>query len=147
MNVNDLVELRFGRLCKVGVQRIARVVYQEVEPLASPTLQRFADFRNESVKRANIARLKLECGCFPSHRFDFVDETFGFCLVRAISENDVYSAPRKIFRGIAAQATASAGHDGNLIHCSANRFAFHKCSFVCLVTTQAMTCFIPAASI
>ena len=51
----------------------------------------------------------------PAYGFDFADKTLGFFLIRAIGEEDIDTAPRKIDGGVAAQAAASTRDDGDLI--------------------------------
>ena len=74
MNAHDLVELCFGGLVEIRMERATRIVHQLVEPISSPTVQRLADIRHESVKCANVTGIELKPRCFPFHRFDFADE-------------------------------------------------------------------------
>ncbi len=74
MNVHDLVELRFGGLVEIRMERTTCIVHQIVEPISSPTLQRLADIRRESVKCVNVTGIEPKSRCFPFHRFDFADE-------------------------------------------------------------------------
>jgi len=50
MHVHDLVELRFGGLVEIRMQRTTRIVHQIFEAISPPTVQRLAHLRHESVK-------------------------------------------------------------------------------------------------
>ncbi len=82
--IEDLVELGFCRFLKAGMQRIACVVHQVVEPVASPALQCLADFGDETVKGANVTGVERKSRRFPSYGFGLANETLSFFLIRAI---------------------------------------------------------------
>src|SRR4029077_11776376 len=134
MNVHDLVELCFGGLVEIRMERATRIVHQIIEAILPPTVQRLADIHHESVKCVNVTSIEPKSRCFASHRFDFADECVGLFLIRAISNNDIDSPPCKIHPSVASEPAASTSDDrGYIIH-SSNRFVCHRSSFTfCLV--------------
>jgi hypothetical protein len=65
-------------------------------------LQRLADFSDETVKGANITSVEAKSRRFPPYGFGLANETLSFFLIRAICEEDIDTAPRKIAGGVAA---------------------------------------------
>src|SRR5271168_3316339 len=128
MNVNDLVELRFGGLVEIRMERTTRIVHQIIEPISSPTVKRLADIHHESVKCVNVTGIEPKSRCFPAHRFDFADEGVSLFLIRAISEENIHASSGEIDRRVASEPAAPARNDRDSVFRSSNRFVCHKCS-------------------
>jgi len=104
------------------MQRIARIVYQVVKPLSSPTLQRLADLSHEIVKCTNVTGIQAKSRRLPSYSFGLADETLSFFLIRAIGEEDIDAASRQIDGSVAAKAAASTRDNGDPIRHAFNSF-------------------------
>jgi hypothetical protein len=123
VNIDHRIEVCLGHFVDVDVLRVAGVVHEVIEAVATPGLQRLADVSNKSIKRANVTGVQGKACRFLPHGFDLANETLGLFLTCAIGEEDVDAASRKIDGGVAAQAAASAGDNSDLICHHLNSFA------------------------
>src|SRR5208283_1842878 len=92
-----------------------RIVDQVVEPLSAKTCQRRPDALHERVERADIARVEPQRNSLRSGLAPRGNDFIGFRTICVIGKDCVYPPLGEAEHSVAAESTAAAGDDRDLI--------------------------------
>jgi vitamin B12 transporter len=116
MDVHQAVEFRFGGLGEGGVDADAGIVDEVVEALAPPGFGQDGFHRlGEGAERGDVAGIEAQRHRLAAQRGDLRHRAFGLGPIGMIGQQNVAAAPGDGQGGVAAQAPAGAGDQGDLV--------------------------------
>jgi hypothetical protein len=113
MNVQKLVELRFGRVHEGRMDADPGVIDQKIEIVPLPRfVQRILHLFRKGGERFVVGNIKLKRDCFAANFFNPGNHRIGFGFPAMVGQDNVMPFFSKMKGHAFAKATASTGYDG-----------------------------------